>query len=526
MSIFKRKVSEEQDRFIKKVAKKYGEPYEKVRERMDYAHKKYGVPYETFAAKDMYVLNERRWKTLAFKQKQKKEKQLEDLKKAGISPNVAAELIEDVKEKTFYEFSIDQIILHNIVFMNREEAYELARKFKRRRALISSIRKDLAKGVVSEESSGIFAMGTDAAASGAFAKDVEELYELCDETMPKQRREELAEKADDEKMLLDMDVSTKVFRTSAMEYRLYRFKGMPFANRWEFLPNALKNETLRSLPKDEDGDKFRALCDMVDNKIACYEMFKEHYMRDCIEINSKSDYSKFVEFCRKHSKFIKKPLTSSQGKDIEVFEVGACAAGGSASRTSGVSSASSADLKALFERVRTHKKVILEELVVQNEVTARFNKDSINTFRIITFNDGESVKAKWGFFRTGRAGSVVDNAGAGGVFSVIDCKTGTLCTDGADEAGNSYPVHPETGERYKGFELPKWEELEETCVELSSKFPEAAIIGWDFAYTDKEKWVIIEANCMPEFVFQGPTGVGVREEFMQLIEKRRANIYG
>lgn len=507
MSIFKKKVNKEPDKFVEKVAEKYGVSYEKAKDRMDYAVKKYGVDYETFMSKDMFVLNERRWKSVASKARKKKEEQAEALKKAGITPKLAAEIIEKVNEKTFYEFDITQFIQYNLAFMDFEEACDLASKLKRRKSLIMTIRKELAKGVVSESASAIFANGSDAAASGAFQKQVEELYELAAETMPKEKHDDLAKKASSEEEIVDMFITNKVFRTTAMEFKLYRFKDVPFIGRWPFLANNIKNETLRSLPQGEDGDKFRALCDMVDNKIASYEAFKEYYKRDCIEINSKSDYPKFVEFCDKHSKFIKKPLTSSQGKDIEVFEV-------------------TDDLKALFERVRTHKKIILEELVVQNDIIAAFNKDCINTFRIITFNDGEVVEPKWGFFRTGRAGSVVDNAGAGGVFAVIDCKSGTLCTDGADEAGNTYEAHPETGVKYKGFELPDWEELRETCIELSSRFPEAAIIGWDFAYNDKGQWVIIEANCMPEFVFQGPTQKGVKDEFMALIEKRKANIYG
>lgn len=517
MSIFgRKKATEQEDKYIKKVAKKYDASYEKVKEMMDYAQKKYGVSPELFASKNMFVLNERRWRSIAYRARLQREEELAQLKAAGISESTAANLIERIKEKTFYSFSIEQLIQYGLVFMDFEEACGLAEKLKRRRAVVNIIRKDLKNGVVSEKSSGIFANGVDAAASGAFSRNVEELFSLIPETMTKKRHDELAKKAKDEagnvdeNMVIDMDASYRIFGTSSMEYMLYRFKNIPFADRYAFLTNKLKNETLRALPKDEAGDRFREICDMVDNKIASYEKYKEYYKRECLAITSKLDYPKFVEFCKKHDRFIKKPLTSSQGKNIEVFDV----------------SAAGADFKKLFERVRTEKSTILEELVVQNEVTAKFNPDSLNTFRIITVNDGESVKAKWGFFRTGRAGSVVDNAGAGGVFSVIDCKTGTLCTDGADEAGNSYPVHPETAEKYLGFEIPKWEELEDTCVKLSEGLPEAAIVGWDFAYNDKEEWVLIEANLMPEFVFQGPTGVGVREEFMQLIEKRRENIYG
>ena len=118
------------------------------------------------------------------------------------------------------------------------------------------------------------------------------------------------------------------------------------------------------------------------------------------------------------------------------------------------------------------------------------------------------------FFRTGRAGSCVDNAGIGGIFANVDATTGILYTDGIDEAGHFYEFHPDSKMKYKGWEIPRWSELLDTVERVHKQcMPHHLYIGWDFALTDTG-WVLIEGNW-GQFVSQYADHVGFRNRFMR-----------
>lgn len=54
------------------------------------------------------------------------------------------------------------------------------------------------------------------------------------------------------------------------------------------------------------------------------------------------------------------------------------------------------------------------------------------------------------YLKVGRAGSVVDNGGAGGIIINIDKETGELVTDGVREDNTVYARHPDSGMPFKG----------------------------------------------------------------------------
>ena len=467
---------------------------------MDRAMDKYGIDYATFVANGMFILNERRWKSAKVQYNRKINASINALEAAGLTKKDAEKVIKRIRKKTSYKLSLNEYVAYEIYNMSFKDARKFAKLLHRSNELKYKIRQALDEYFLGENVNEEYNVD-----SKAFSKDVEELYKISALTITKEYREKYSGISSSEKEIIDMNVSFKLFQTTGMEYKLYHFDEISLLERTKFLANNVKNDTLRALPQGKERDLYRKFCDMTDSKIKTYRAFKEFYRRECIVVKSKSDYEEFVKFAQNHPRFIKKPLTASQGKGVELFE-------------------SNGNLEKLFKEVRTRNKVILEEVISQNEIVAQFNKDSINTFRIITFNDGKNVEPVWGYFRTGRAGSIVDNAGAGGILASIDCKKGIVCSDGGDERGNRYEVHPETGLKYKGFEIPNWEDLKNISITLSSGFPEAAVIGWDFAFNDKGEWVIVEVNCMPEFLFQGAADLGVRKEFMDLIAKRKQNI--
>ena len=99
-------------------------------------------------------------------------------------------------------------------------------------------------------------------------------------------------------------------------------------------------------------------------------------------------------------------------------------------------------------------------------------------------------------FRMGVGGTVVDNAGAGGIIAAVDPETGTVMSCGYREDGTTDETDPDTGASIEGSSIPSWDELREMVEQLVQIMPEQPLVGWDLALTDAG-WVMAEGNSAP-----------------------------
>ena len=232
------------------------------------------------------------------------------------------------------------------------------------------------------------------------------------------------------------------------------------------------------------------------DKYKAYLHFKGYYQRDVVFVNSKKSEDAFVMFCQNHPRFIIKPLACCCGSGIQIINTDEDA----------------------FQVQRfldsNPDGFVAEELINQNIVLSRLHPESVNTLRINTVNYGTSVEIKWPCLRIGRGTSVVDNAGAGGVFGSIDIATGVI-TAVSDEFHHTFSKHPDTGIPLIGFQMPKWKEACEMAKELAGLIPDCHFVAWDLALTDKG-WVMVEGNHRPLIIYQIATGKGIRKEFNRM----------
>lgn len=256
------------------------------------------------------------------------------------------------------------------------------------------------------------------------------------------------------------------------------------AERKEYLSDRVFSELyskgkLNTLPRD---------------KYERYLIFKNTFKRDVIKIDfdfSVEEEMRYADFISKHGEFIAKPLKGTKGKGVEKL-----------------SKEDFSDLQSLKAECETA--VMLEELIIQGEEMASFNPSSVNSCRFVSvINKENKCDILFSTIRTGRAGSVVDNVGAGGITALIDNETGIVSTDGV--CGFDYfEKHPDTGMAFKGFQVPDWEKLKELAFKAHSERPQQKLLGWDFAWTDKGFWDVIEVNPAPAFVsYQKLTGKGI-----------------
>lgn len=238
----------------------------------------------------------------------------------------------------------------------------------------------------------------------------------------------------------------------------------------------------------------------IIDKGRCYSNYPYLFHRDALVVESKSDFEAFRRFVGKHPVFVEKEVLSMMGKGVKLVD----------SDQLGIS------IEDYFRQLISAGRHLLEERVIQCGEMARFNPSSVNTIRCITLRTNKGVEVPWCFMRTGRGGSFVDNGGSGGLLIGLDAKTGVITSPGYDEYNNAYPVHPDTGVKFEGAQIPRWSEMIRFCKEESAKIKGMNYISWDMALTD-DGWDVIEVNEIGQLI--GPQTTmkrGIRDNLERL----------
>ncbi len=302
----------------------------------------------------------------------------------------------------------------------------------------------------------------------------------------------------DERRKLIRDI-IKVFLedgTRPDEYLLYHYDKMTQQQRSEYMPRSLKDSVVLKYYQSDGKDRISLLRD----KYEFYSNLKPFFKREVIKIVEDKDYYQFHEFCKKHDGFIAKEIEGRCGVGVQVIKIN-----------------DKTQIKAIFNDLIAKNSWVIEELIVQNKEISLFNSSSINTVRFPSFKHANKVVAAYPCMRFGRKGSIVDNAGQGGVFVSIDINTGEIITDGYDEYGHKYKCHPDSNVEFKGFKIPEWSSIKEFAHNAHLSLPkEQTYVAFDFALSDRG-WCIVEGNWGDFILQQVSLGKGLKKEFLSLL---------
>lgn len=222
------------------------------------------------------------------------------------------------------------------------------------------------------------------------------------------------------------------------------------------------------------------------DKYKCYTYFENYFKRDIVIVNGSEDLIPFSMFVNNHDKFIFKPNDDSGGHGVMVVD----------KATAGF------NMMTLFKSMLVTGPGIVEEFVQQDDKIGVFHANSVNTIRFTTYYNQEQNRfvKMYAMLRVGRGDAEVDNASAGGIVCAIDLDTGVVMSDGRCEDGVIYSEHPDTHMTFKGYQVPRWDELNDMLVDLVRVIPSHKIVGWDFALDKNKGWVLIEANSCPGMI--------------------------
>lgn len=225
-----------------------------------------------------------------------------------------------------------------------------------------------------------------------------------------------------------------------------------------------------------------------------YGIFHPHYGADRqgTPLRSSTDLSRWMDEKQPRSLVIK-PLGGGQGTGVLVLDV------------KGKEFIDRADNRycadELVEHMTqdlgfNHHGFMLEAKLQNHQSIARFNADSLNTCRVVTFLDAESnVNILFAIIRLGRRGMSTDNWHTGSVAVGVDVKTGVM-GDGAirpEFGGEWLSVHPDSGLRFKGEKIPMWDQVLDLTERAARMTPGILTVAWDIAVTEAGP-VIVEGN--------------------------------
>ena len=224
-------------------------------------------------------------------------------------------------------------------------------------------------------------------------------------------------------------------RVSMSEYMIFGFYGLTTAQQKQYLTDV--EATLLMRPYNSAAEPY------LKSKVTFLKNFTQFVSRGWLYL-PESDLAAFDAFVHRYHSIALKPQYSSWGIGFRKLTEAEWDA--------------ASDRQALFDELCAGK-YLAEEFIRSDASLAHFHPESLNTLRVITFRRGERFEVFGAGLRVGNNGLHVDNAHGGGIFCEIDPATGVIMTDGLDEHGNSYILHPMTGVRFRGTPIPQWEEI-------------------------------------------------------------------
>lgn len=273
---------------------------------------------------------------------------------------------------------------------------------------------------------------------------------------------------------LVLDTAWCVFRygLALTDYLNFKIYNRTAAERREYVGARMENTFYACVSPAEYKKRYTV-------KPTFLKEFAEYTKREFL-VPEEGKFGEFEAFLNRHEAFMVKPYDGLGGKDVAK-----------------VRTADIAGRKAYFEDC-VHNRMFLEELVIQHPEMNVLCPKSVNTLRIMTFNDHGKSEILWMGLRVGNGVNDIDNFHAKGMIVKIDMETGRLIGSGTDKDNVEYETHPTTGVPFDGFQIPCFQEAKELVLRASLESDKILVVGWDVAISENGP-VIIEGNRRPGF---------------------------
>ena len=145
-----------------------------------------------------------------------------------------------------------------------------------------------------------------------------------------------------------------------------------------------------------------------------------------------------------------------------------------------------------FDEILGTTDYIVQDVLHEGEDLRRFNRDTVNTIRLLSLNLNGRVSVLSAFLRMGAKGMLVDNVSSGGIFVGIK-SDGYLHDYALDKGLNKTYISP-SGMVFKDVYLSSYSSICDFAMRHHKDFPLANLIAWDFAIDEKNNVIVLEIN--------------------------------
>ncbi len=156
-------------------------------------------------------------------------------------------------------------------------------------------------------------------------------------------------------------------------------------------------------------------------------------------------------------------------------------------------------LPQLLQSLRAEGYGLAEEAIRQHEGMSALCAASVNTIRMVTLIDGSGTPhLMYALVRMGMGSAAVDNISSGGMYSPLSAEGVITAPAFCDKTGETYGVHPASGTKLVGYQIPKFEEAKALVLKTALRIPDVRYVGWDVAISQGGP-VLVEGNTIPSY---------------------------
>jgi glutathione synthase/RimK-type ligase-like ATP-grasp enzyme len=285
-------------------------------------------------------------------------------------------------------------------------------------------------------------------------------------------------------VLVDMLWSSAVHDTGFQDYVDWDFAILTRAERGTYVTAAICNH----IAEKYNDAQYRRL---FEDKIEFNKTFAAYITRGWVDVRKTSteDLRTFVE---KAGRVMGKVPVSNSGYGVEKY-----------------SSGDVADWDAFKSELLTKGQFLVEEYISdQHSALNAVCPGVVNTTRVTTFFDGETVHVLSFAQKFGVGDSASDQQTFGGFFTLLDLE-GKSLGPGYGSHQNIYRNHPETGASIVDFVLPRAADVIQMAKDASMVVPGIQYVGWDIVLCESGP-VLLEGNWMAGAYENKLTATGVR----------------
>lgn len=214
-------------------------------------------------------------------------------------------------------------------------------------------------------------------------------------------------------------------------------------------------------------------------------------------------------------KLWKKTVDSSSGRSIIITNI-----------KNSIDSNTKSTLDELIEKYEEN--FIVQDYIENCDAIEKLYKDSLNTFRVITYIVEGKIYHVPLVLRLGRSGKKVDNIHAGGMFIGVN-DDGLLKDKAFTEKQEVFEKHPDTNIKFKNYKIPNVKKMIELAYKCHGRTPHIKMISWDFAIAKENRITLIELNIIGQSIWfpqmaNGICAFGDNTKYMlNLISNKKLN---